>query len=105
MNSLINMFYVLQALDRNMSLSGQYLEELSRRYKKQEELGRALNKSLAVLWEETRRARSREQQAGNDLGSLREQVHSLSAAVDMLLAERNSWKHRIEVNFTKVFQT
>lgn len=52
-------FHIVQALERNMSLSGQYLEELSRRYKKQvEELQQTLTQqtqTVRTLEEQNRR--------------------------------------------------
>uniref|UniRef100_A0A7G3AFL3 Putative conserved plasma membrane protein n=1 Tax=Lutzomyia longipalpis TaxID=7200 RepID=A0A7G3AFL3_LUTLO len=46
----------IKALERNMSLSGQYLEELSKRYKKQvEELQSSFAKALVSIEEQSRR--------------------------------------------------
>ncbi|XP_055632762.1 uncharacterized protein LOC129773200 [Toxorhynchites rutilus septentrionalis] len=46
----------IKALERNMSLSGQYLEELSRRYRKQvEELQNSYSKTLHDMEEQNRR--------------------------------------------------
>ncbi|XP_055709042.1 SUN domain-containing ossification factor isoform X2 [Phlebotomus papatasi] len=46
----------IKALERNMSLSGQYLEELSKRYKKQvEELQSSFAKALLSIEEQSRR--------------------------------------------------
>lgn len=51
-----------QSLERNMSLSGQYLEELSRRYKKQvEELQQSFAKTLHHIEEQNRKNTDREQ--------------------------------------------
>lgn len=82
-----------------MSLSGQYLEELSRRYKKQEELSRALNKTLVLLREEIRKAKDREQQRDNDLHFLRTQLIQLTATLDSYQSERDSWQHKAVVSF------
>lgn len=76
----------LQALERNMSLSTQYLEELSRRYKKQvEEMQRLLDKTLATF-----NAESRKKDEKNQL--LEEQIQELQRTVEILVSERNSWK-------------
>uniref|UniRef100_A0A2M4B9A0 Putative sun domain-containing ossification factor n=1 Tax=Anopheles marajoara TaxID=58244 RepID=A0A2M4B9A0_9DIPT len=51
----------IKALERNMSLSGQYLEELSRRYRKQvEELQHSYAKTLHEIEEQNRRMRDSE---------------------------------------------
>ncbi|XP_062548549.1 uncharacterized protein LOC134213482 isoform X2 [Armigeres subalbatus] len=51
----------IKALERNMSLSGQYLEELSRRYRKQvEELQNSYAKTLHEVEEQNRRMRDSE---------------------------------------------
>lgn len=81
-----------------MSLSGQYLEELSRRYKKQEELSRALNKTLVLLREEIRKSKDREQQRDSDLLFLRTQLIELTATIDSYQSERDSWQHKAVVS-------
>ncbi|XP_055540792.1 SUN domain-containing ossification factor isoform X2 [Wyeomyia smithii] len=51
----------IKALERNMSLSGQYLEELSRRYRKQvEELHQSHAKTLSEIEEQNHRIRESE---------------------------------------------
>ncbi|XP_058167657.1 uncharacterized protein LOC131282261 [Anopheles ziemanni] len=51
----------IKALERNMSLSGQYLEELSRRYRKQvEELQHSYAKTLHEIEEQNRKMRESE---------------------------------------------
>lgn len=82
-----------------MSLSGQYLEELSRRYKKQEELSRALNKTLNLLKEEVKRSKDREQQRDSDLLFLRTQLIQLTAALESHQTEKDSWQHKFVVSF------
>lgn len=68
-----------------MSLSTQYLEELSRRYKKQvEEMQRLLDKTLATFNAESRKKDEKNKQ-------LEEQIEELKHVVDSLVAERNSW--------------
>lgn len=70
-----------------MSLSSQYLEELSRRYKKQvEEMQRLLDKTINTLSEENKKKDERTQR-------LEEQIISLREAVESLIAEKNSWMH------------
>ncbi|XP_065356671.1 SUN domain-containing ossification factor isoform X2 [Calliphora vicina] len=77
----------IKALERNMSLSGQYLEELSRRYKKQvEELHQTLTQQIQTvrtLEEENRRHHELEQsyaerntQLKNELDDLKLHVHA-----------------------------
>ncbi|XP_061388924.1 uncharacterized protein LOC133324054 [Musca vetustissima] len=77
----------IKALERNMSLSGQYLEELSRRYKKQvEELQQTLTQqtlTVRTLEEQNRRHHELEQlyaqrntQLKNELDDLSLQVHA-----------------------------
>lgn len=87
----------IKALERNMSLSGQYLEELSRRYKKQEELSRALNKTLVLLREEIRKSKDREQQRDSDILFLRTQLIQLTATVEAYQSEKDSWQHKAVV--------
>lgn len=62
-----------------MSLSGQYLEELSRRYKKQvEELQSAFARSLNIAEEQAKRNFEREQQFYEQTQQLRRDIESLS---------------------------
>ncbi|XP_037031118.1 uncharacterized protein LOC119070751 isoform X2 [Bradysia coprophila] len=69
----------IKALERNMSLSGQYLEELSRRYKKQvEELQLAFARSLNIAEEQAKRNFEREQQFYEQTQQLRRDIESLS---------------------------
>ncbi|XP_018322013.1 SUN domain-containing ossification factor [Agrilus planipennis] len=75
----------IKALERNMSLSSQYLEELSKRYKKQvEEMQRLLDKTITNLNEENFKNEKRTQK-------LEDQLTQLTAAIEVLLAERNFW--------------
>lgn len=77
----------MQALERNMSLSSQYLEELSRRYKKQvEEMQRLLENTINQL-----KAESKRKDDENRL--LQQQLAMLTAAVDSLIAEKSNWVH------------
>nr|XP_022903558.1 SUN domain-containing ossification factor [Onthophagus taurus] len=75
----------IKALERNMSLSSQYLEELSRRYKKQvEEMQRLLDKTLVSLNEESKKRDEHNKK-------LEEQISELSAMVYTLAEEKNNW--------------
>ncbi|RZF38538.1 hypothetical protein LSTR_LSTR006133 [Laodelphax striatellus] len=78
----------IRALERNMSLSGQYLEELSRRYKRQvEEMQRSLNEVV----EERRRQEERELRRGEQVARLTAQLDKLTLTIESLIEERNSW--------------
>ncbi|XP_066597376.1 SUN domain-containing ossification factor isoform X2 [Prorops nasuta] len=86
----------IKALERNMSLSGQYLEELSRRYKKQvEEMQRMLERALTAMGEESRRGDEREGKRNEELTILREEIAILSKSVESLLDDRDSWRSKI----------
>lgn len=70
-----------------MSLSSQYLEELSRRYKKQvEEMQRLLEKTINTFSEESKQTDERNKK-------LEEQLEKLTSVVDSLIDERNRWMH------------
>lgn len=89
-----------------MSLSGQYLEELSRRYKKQvEEMQRTFEKTVQQMTEERRKSNEREQKYLEQMTNLQEQLGQMAAAMHILMEERDSWFGNI--NFFKfvVFQT
>lgn len=82
-----------------MSLSGQYLEELSRRYKRQvEEMQRAFNRTLVAVAEESRKGEEREQKRVEEMVALQKQLATLTFAVEMLLSERDSWQHKAAVS-------
>nr|XP_021195120.2 SUN domain-containing ossification factor isoform X1 [Helicoverpa armigera] len=96
----------VKTLERNMSLSGQYLEELSRRYKKQvEEMQKTFEKTVQQMTEERRKSNEREQKHLEQMTSLQEQMGQMAAAMHILMEERDSWFGNI--NFFKfvVFQT
>lgn len=77
----------MQALERNMSLSGQYLEELSRRYKKQvEDLQSSFTKTLLNIEEQNRRNLGRKQELFDQNKKLRDDL-------DMLTNRILSWKN------------
>jgi len=85
-----------QILERNMSLSGQYLEELSRRYKKQvEEMQRSLERAVAAMGEESRKGEERDAKRAEEIAALREEIIILSKSVETLLYDRDSWRSRI----------
>ncbi|XP_053697753.1 uncharacterized protein LOC128744628 isoform X2 [Sabethes cyaneus] len=67
----------IKALERNMSLSGQYLEELSRRYRKQvEELQNSYAKTLFEIEEQNHRIRDSEEALRQENSRLREEFTS-----------------------------
>lgn len=89
-----------------MSLSGQYLEELSRRYKKQvEEMQKTFEKTVQQMTEERRKSNEREQKYIEQMASLQEQLGQVAAAMYILMEERDSWFGNI--NFFKfvIFQS
>lgn len=75
-----------------MSLSGQYLEELSRRYKKQvEEMQKTFEKTVQQMSEERRRSNEREQKYIEQMSTMQEQMGHLTIALAMLMEDRDSW--------------
>lgn len=79
-----------------MSLSGQYLEELSRRYKKQvEEMQRSLERAVTAMSEESRKGEERDAKRVEEISALREEIVVLSKSVETLLYDRDSWRSRI----------
>uniref|UniRef100_A0A8D8X2H9 SUN domain-containing ossification factor n=1 Tax=Cacopsylla melanoneura TaxID=428564 RepID=A0A8D8X2H9_9HEMI len=89
---LIRLANRIKSLERNMSLSGQYLDELSRRYKRQiEELSRALAEALA----ERKRGEVREAKLSYELSVLAQQLATLTVSVDAILTERESWLYKM----------
>lgn len=75
-----------------MSLSSQYLEELSRRYKKQVE---ELQRTLGNMVEDRRLAAERESMQAAQLATLTRKVETLSNALEELVAERDSWSSKV----------
>lgn len=72
-----------------MSLSSQYLEELSRRYKKQvEEMQRLFDKTLNTLTAESKKKDEHNKR-------LERELQELKQLVDGLVAERNSWSRSL----------
>ncbi|XP_011499707.1 PREDICTED: SUN domain-containing ossification factor [Ceratosolen solmsi marchali] len=91
----------IKALERNMSLSSQYLEELSRRYKKQvEEMQRSLERAMTAMNEETRKGDEREYKRLEEVTVLHNQIDSLGKVLDDLIYERNSWR----ISFSSLMQ-
>lgn len=85
-------FNLLQALERNMSLSSQYLEELSRRYKKQmEEMQRSFDQVLTIVKEESKKSEDFYEQCTDTQARMNSQLTTLTNTVEILMAERNSW--------------
>ena len=68
-----------------MSLSGQYLDELSRRYKKQVEDMQRLLSEMTI----------RESKRSQDVNTLTARIFELTSAVDALIAERDSWSYKV----------
>ncbi|XP_043598927.1 SUN domain-containing ossification factor isoform X2 [Bombus pyrosoma] len=88
----------IKALERNMSLSGQYLEELSRRYKKQvEEMQRSLERTVSAMSEETRKRDERESKRAEEISILKEKIVNLSNSMKNLLHDRDSWHGKISM--------
>ncbi|XP_017796829.1 PREDICTED: SUN domain-containing ossification factor [Habropoda laboriosa] len=86
----------IKALERNMSLSGQYLEELSRRYKKQvEEMQKFLERTVSAMNEETRKRDEREAKSTEEIAILKEEIASLADSVKNFVYDRDSWRGRI----------
>ncbi|KAL1123783.1 hypothetical protein AAG570_001556 [Ranatra chinensis] len=81
----------IKALERNMSLSSQYLEELSRRYKKQVE---ELQRTLANMVEDRRLSAERESIQIAQLNALTQRVDTLTNRVSELITERESWMNK-----------
>uniref|UniRef100_A0A146MGE9 Protein osteopotentia n=2 Tax=Lygus hesperus TaxID=30085 RepID=A0A146MGE9_LYGHE len=82
----------IKALEVNMSLSSQYLEELSRRYKKQVE---ELQRTLAGMVEERRLASEREHTQSAQIALLTQKTEALTAAVTQMLEERSQWSPKV----------
>ena len=83
-----------------MSLSGQYLEELSRRYKKQVE---ELQRTLASMLEERRLSLERENHQASQISILAHRVDTLTSAISDLIMERESWTNKVQRLFLLLF--
>lgn len=81
-----------------MSLSGQYLEELSKRYKKQvEEMQRSLERAVTAMGEESRRGEERESKRLDEISELKQQVSILTNTLTSLLNDRDSWRSKFSL--------
>lgn len=68
-----------------MSLSSQYLEELSKRYKKQvEEMQKLLDKTILIMTEESKKKDEQNRQ-------LEERLLVLTSSLEALIVDRKSW--------------
>lgn len=77
-----------------MSLSGQYLEELSRRYKKQvEDMQRVLTEAA----DDRQKSMAREAKLSEEVATLNRHVAELTTAVEGLVVEREGWSHKVSV--------
>jgi hypothetical protein len=86
-------------VERNLSLSSQYLEEISRRYKRQmDEMQKAFERTLAAVGESARQSSMREQAQAEHIASLEQRLSSLAATTAALLAERDSWQYKLTVS-------
>ncbi|XP_038211359.1 SUN domain-containing ossification factor isoform X2 [Zerene cesonia] len=82
----------VKTLERNMSLSGQYLEELSRRYKKQvEEMQKSFEKTIVQMTEERKKSNEREQKYLEQMNNVQEQLAKMTKTMELLMEERDSW--------------
>lgn len=89
-----------------MSLSGQYLEELSRRYKKQvEEMQKSFEKTILQMTEERKKSNEREQKYYEQMSQLQIQMGQMAAAMAVLMDERDSWFGNLTFFKFVVFQT
>lgn len=79
-----------------MSISSQYLEELSRRYKRQmEEMQKQFNLTIAALNATSRQAYERDQEHQRDIKSLEEQLGNVSNILEKLVEERETLAHTV----------
>ncbi|XP_063611062.1 SUN domain-containing ossification factor-like [Penaeus indicus] len=86
----------IKALEYNMSISSQYLEELSRRYKRQmEEMQKQFNLTIAALNATSRQAYERDQEHQRDIKSLEEQLGNVSNILEKLVEERETLAHTV----------
>ncbi|XP_026468520.1 SUN domain-containing ossification factor isoform X3 [Ctenocephalides felis] len=93
---LIRLSNRLKALERNMSLSGQYLEELSKRYRnKVEELHSAFDAIKTTILEESKNRISQDQKKSEEIMQLQQQVLFLTNEIRILTEEKNSIQSKI----------
>ncbi|KAF8781997.1 SUN domain-containing ossification factor [Argiope bruennichi] len=81
----------IKSLELNMSLSSQYLQELSQRYRRQmEDMQRAFNRTIGTLNDTARKAAERDLKQQDILNALQLQVSNLTQTVQILMNERSS---------------
>ncbi|GIY08691.1 SUN domain-containing ossification factor [Caerostris extrusa] len=81
----------IKSLELNMSLSSQYLQELSQRYRRQmEEMQQAFNRTIGTLNDTAKKAAERDLKQQDILNTLQLQVSNLTGTVEFLLSERSS---------------
>ncbi|CAN7994288.1 unnamed protein product [Ixodes hexagonus] len=86
----------IKALELNMSLSGQYLEELSRRYRRQmDDMQRAFNRTIGALNDTAHAAAERDLRQQAALVRLQQQLENLTQVVDSLVAERQTLSRQV----------
>lgn len=86
----------IKALEYNMSISSQYLEELSRWYKSQmEEMQRQFNLTIAALNATSHKAYERDQHHQRDIETLEEQLARVTATLGKLVEERENLAHTV----------
>ncbi|XP_042221580.1 uncharacterized protein LOC121866057 isoform X3 [Homarus americanus] len=86
----------IKALEYNMSISSQYLEELSRRYKHQmEEMQKQFNLTIAALNATSWQAYQRDQQHQTDIETLEGQLAKVSEILQKLVEERENLAHTV----------
>lgn len=90
----------IKSLELNMSLSSQYLQELSQRYRRQmEDMQRAFNRTIGTLNDTARKAAERDLKQQDVLFALQLQVSNLTETVEALLNERSSiYRQMIETH-------
>ncbi|KAL3182433.1 hypothetical protein MRX96_007613 [Rhipicephalus microplus] len=86
----------IKALELNMSLSGQYLEELSRRYRHQmDDMQRAFNRTVNALNKTAQKAAEKDLRQQETLVQLQQQLDNLTQVVNTLLAEHQTLSKQI----------
>nr|XP_045609726.1 uncharacterized protein LOC123765258 isoform X2 [Procambarus clarkii]XP_045609727.1 uncharacterized protein LOC123765258 isoform X2 [Procambarus clarkii] len=86
----------IKALEYNMSISSQYLEELSRRYKRQmEEMQKQFNLTIAALNATSWQAYQRDQQHQKDIETLENQLATVGNILKKLVDEQANLAHTV----------
>ncbi|KAF4518785.1 hypothetical protein B566_EDAN005405 [Ephemera danica] len=95
---LVRLANRVKVVERNLSLSSQYLEEISKRYKRQmEEMQKAYERTLTAIGESARQAIQREQAQAEHISNLEQRLSALASTTAALLAERDSWHYKVTV--------